>query len=84
MSNDNEGLWTGMYAVSQAMWYKATGSPTAKANAWAAFTGLELLNKGTLLASRVVRVCRARVFFFFFFFFSERRGVATLDSQPSL
>jgi hypothetical protein len=43
----NDGLHTAMYLASQVFRFAATQSAEAKANAWAAFTGMELLVRVT-------------------------------------
>ena len=46
-TNDNAGLWTSAYLASQCYRYAATRGPMARASAWRAFEGLELLNNST-------------------------------------
>jgi hypothetical protein len=54
-SSDNDGLWTSMYGVSQALRYACTRTAEAKADAWHALEGLQLLNNATGIKGLMAR-----------------------------
>lgn len=45
--SDNDGLWTAMHGIGEAYAYATTGSQDARALAWTAFEGLEMLQNVT-------------------------------------
>ena len=45
--SDNSGCWTSIYLASQCFRYATTGDADARANAWRAFEGMELLVRVT-------------------------------------
>lgn len=45
--SDNDGLWTAMHGIGEAYAYATTGSKVARALAWTAFEGLEMLQNVT-------------------------------------
>ena len=46
-TNDNNGLWTSIYVLSQCFKYAVTKDPQVKANGWAYFKGLVMLTRMT-------------------------------------
>lgn len=46
-SNDNDGLWTGLYVAAEAFRYGVTGEPEAKRNAWQSLQAMMFLEQVT-------------------------------------
>eukprot|EP01102_Stenamoeba_stenopodia_P019004 TRINITY_DN7060_c0_g4_i2.p1 TRINITY_DN7060_c0_g4~~TRINITY_DN7060_c0_g4_i2.p1 ORF type:complete len:802 (-),score=153.57 TRINITY_DN7060_c0_g4_i2:157-2529(-) len=54
-TDDNNGLWSGIYLASQCFRYAVTGDPVAKQNAWTTFEAMEFLNNVTGIKGYMAR-----------------------------
>ena len=43
-TTDNDGLWTSIAVVAEALRFQVTGDPEARTNAWDLFLGMKFLN----------------------------------------